>query len=164
MKLFVQDANIIIDLIDCEIFELFFLLELEVVTTSLVLGEIVERRQREACQAVTRKEWLQVIEISTIEYLRLQALELPGLSVADRSVLELAAGRSACLLTGDGRLRKAAAHSEVDVRGVLWVFDQLVGKGLLAKTEAGRKLRRLKERNQRLPKSEIEKRLRAWGG
>lgn len=164
MRIAVQDANIIIDLIDCGIFELFFRLELEVVTSSLVLGEITESSQKKACQAVVRKKWLNVVEISTLDYLRLQGLDLPGLSVPDRSVLELAEVREASLLTGDGRLRKAAKSSDVDVRGILWVFDQLVGDGLLPKKEARAKLAVLKERNQRLPKAEIEKRLKAWGG
>lgn len=164
MRIAVQDANIIIDLIDCGIFELFFRLELEVVTSSLVLGEITESSQKKACQAVVRKKWLNVVEISTLDYLRLQGLDLPGLSVPDRSVLELAEVREASLLTGDGRLRKAAKSSALDVRGILWVFDQLVDDGLLPKKEARAKLAELKERNQRLPKAEIEKRLKTWGG
>lgn len=164
MRIAVQDANIIVDLIDCGIFERFFRLEFEVVTSSLVLGEITESSQRKACQAVIRKKWLSVVEISTLDYLRLQGLDLPGLSVPDRSVLELAEVLEACLLTGDGRLRKAAKSSNVNVRGILWVFDQLVGDGLLSKAEAYTKLAELKERNQRLPEAEIEKRLKAWGG
>ena len=164
MRIAVQDANIIIDLIDCGIFELFFRLEFEVVTSSLVLGEITESSQRKACQAVVRKKWLNVVEISTLDYLRLQRLNLPGLSVPDRSALELAEARRACLLTGDGRLRKAAKSSDVDVTGILWVFDQLIGSGLLSKAEARTRLAELKERNQRLPKAEIEKRLKAWSG
>lgn len=90
MRLVVQDANIIIDLIDCGIFELFFSLELEVVTTSLVLDEITEGPQKEACRTAISKGPLQIVEISTIDYLRLQSLDLPGLSVPDRSVLEVA--------------------------------------------------------------------------
>jgi predicted nucleic acid-binding protein len=164
MKVAVQDANIIIDLIDCGIFELFFRLDLEIVTTSLLLAEISEPPQRKACQAVVRKKWLNVVEISTLDYLRLQRLNLPGLSVPDRSALELAEARRAYLLTGDGRLRKAAKSSDVDVRGILWVFDQLIGSGLLSKAEARARLAELKERNQRLPKAEIEKRLKAWDG
>jgi predicted nucleic acid-binding protein len=164
MRLVVQDANIIIDLIDCEIFELFFRLELEVVTTSLVLGEISDASQKKQCQAVIRKKLLHLVEISTLEYLRLQALDLPGLSVTDRSVLDVAKARQASLLTGDGKLRKTAKTSDIDVRGILWVFDQLVKSGLRPKAEAHGKLSDLQERNQRLPKVEIKKRLRSWGG
>ena len=163
MRLVVQDANIIIDLIDCEIFELFFRLDLEVVTTSLVLGEISEASQKKRCEAVVRKKLLHVVEISTIEFLQLQALEMPGLKVADRSVLKLAEMRQASLLTGDGKLRKTAENLNVEVRGTLWIFDQLVKSGLLPKAEAHGKLSDLRERNQRLPNAEIEKRLRAWG-
>lgn len=158
-----QDANIIIDLIDCGIFELFFRLSFEVVTSSLVLGEITENYQRKACHEVVRRKWLNVVEISTLDYLRLQGLDLPGLSVPDRSVLEMAQVREASLLTGDGRLRKTAKSSDVEVRGILWVFDQLVVAGLLPEVEAYAKLAELKERNQRLPEAETDKRLKAWG-
>ena len=163
MRLVVQDANIIIDLIDCGIFELFFSLELEVVTTSLVLDEITEGPQKEACRTAISKGPLQIVEISTIDYLRLQSLDLPGLSVPDRSVLEVAERtRGASLLTGDGKLRRTAESCNVDVRGILWVFDQLVEKGLLSHAHAHAILTGLRERNPRLPQKEIEKRLRAW--
>jgi len=162
MKLVVQDANIIIDLIDCEIFEIFFGLELEVVTSSLVLDEISDTSQREVCKKAIGKKMLRTIDISTIEYLQLQAMDLPGLKVADRSVLKIAETGQATLLTGDGRLRKTAKNLNVEVRGILWVFDQLVEDGILQTTEAHTKLTYLFKHNQRLPKLEVEKRLRAW--
>lgn len=162
MRIAVQDANIIIDLIECGLFEPFFRLNLEVVTTSLVLAEITGSSQKRACQVVVRKKWLSVVEISTRDYLRLQELNLPGLSVSDRSALELAGARRACLLTGDGRLRKAAKSSDIEVRGILWVFDRLISSGLLSKAEACLRLAKLRESNQRLPQAEIEKRLKAW--
>jgi predicted nucleic acid-binding protein len=162
MKLIVQDANVIFDLIDCAIFELFFSLELEVITTSLVLDEINQPAQKKACQAVIRKELLNVVEISTIEYLRLNALDLPGLKVADRSVLKLAKTRQATLLTGDGKLRRTAKELNVEVCGTLWIFDQLVKSELISQADAHVKLMHLREVNQRLPQKEIEKRLKAW--
>lgn len=162
MRLVVQDANIIIDLIDCEIFELFFQLGFEVVTTSLVLDEISDPPQKKRCQTVIGKKILHVHEISTLEYLRLQALDLPGLSVTDRSVLHLAQAREASLLTGDGKLRTVAGGVRVNVHGILWIIDQLVEKRLLPIPKAYEKLSALKARNKRLPQSEIEKRLRAW--
>ena len=119
MSLVVQDANIIIDLIECGILELFFCLELEVITTSPVLSEITQVQQQTSFKPAIRNKWLQVIEISTIEYLHLQLLNLPGLSVTDKSVLRLADIRYACLLTGDGKLRKTAESCNVNVRGVL---------------------------------------------
>lgn len=162
MKLIVQDANVIFDLIDCDIFELFFSLELEVITTSLVLDEINQPVQKKACQTVIRKELLHVVEISTMEYLRLNALDLPGLKVADRSVLKLAETRQAALLTGDGKLRRTAKELNVEVCGTLWIFDQLVKSELISHADAHAKLMRLREVNQRLPQKEIEKRLKAW--
>jgi predicted nucleic acid-binding protein len=162
MRIVVQDANIIIDLIECGVFELFFRLELEVLTTSIVLAEITEAAQKKACQAVIDQKALHVVKISTIEYLRLQSQNLPGLSVPDRSVLELAEAEEASLLTGDGKLRRTAKSSDIDVRGILWIFDQLVEGELLLPADAHVKLIELRQRNQRLPQRDIESRLRAW--
>ena len=162
MRLVVQDANIIIDLIECDLFELFFRLDVEVLTTSLVLREITQTRQKKACDVAVRKNALTVVGINTLEYLRLQSLDLPGLSFTDRSVLELADTRCACLLTGDGKLRKTAKTYEVEVFGILWVFDQLVSRRLLRQEDARSKLERLHQRNPRLPQKEIERRLSAW--
>ncbi len=163
MRLIVQDANVIFDLIDCNIFELFFRLELEVITTSLVLNEIDRPSQLKACQAVIDKQLLHIVDINTMDYLRLQALNLPGLSVPDRSVLDLAEHRGASLLTGDGKLRRTAKSLDVDVRGILWVFDQLVETELLSYSEAHTKLVELQQRNPRLPQLEINQRLADWG-
>lgn len=164
MRLVVQDANIMIDLIDCGLFELFFRLELEVITTSLVLNEINETEQKRVCKAMVAQDALHVVEIGTLGYLRLQSLELPGLSVPDRSVLKLAEEREASLLTGDGKLRRTAESASVEVCGILWVFDQLVSVALLSRSDAHDKLSQLSEKNPRLPKREIERRLLNWAG
>ena len=162
MRLVVQDANIIIDLIECEIFNLFFRLKQEVITTSLVLSEINRAQQQTSFKLAIRNKWLQVIEIDTIEYLHLQSLNLPGLSVTDKFVLKLAEDRDAYLLTGDGKLRKTAEGCDVDVRGILWIFDQLVENNLLSPKDAYAKLEILRHRNQRLPQKEIDRRLKVW--
>lgn len=162
MRLVVQDANIIIDLIECDLFEPFFRLDLIVSTTSLIIGEITQKDQLMACRKAVQKNDLQVVEVSTLEYLRLQSMPLAGLSVPDKSVLTLAGDQGAILLSGDGKLRRAAEETGLRVHGILWVFDQLVGKSLLPKADASLKLKTLSTTNPRLPQREIEKRLRAW--
>ena len=56
MRLVVQDANIIIDLMECDLFERFFHLDLEVVTTSLVLDETRDfRNVKDARQSYAKR-------------------------------------------------------------------------------------------------------------
>jgi predicted nucleic acid-binding protein len=65
-------------------------------------------------------------------------------------------------LTGDRQLRKYAEGKNVAVRGVLFIFDELVAKGIIVEAVAAQKLRELTNVNVRLPKSEIEKRIKKW--
>ena len=162
MRIVIQDANIIIDLVVCGIFEEFFQLELEVYTTSLVLAEIMKPGQKALCDSAVRENRLKVVEVSTLEYLQLQASTANGLSVQDRSVLKLAKDRAATLLTGDGKLRKTARAQNVEVCGILWVFDALVEHGICTQIDAASKLEALKASNIRLPANEMDQRIRDW--
>ena len=162
MSVVIQDANIIIDLIACEIFDDFFKLDIEVYTSSLVLDEIIRPDQKALCEHVVHQNQLKVVEINTLEYLQLQAMEANGLSVQDRSVLKLAKDRVATLLTGDGKLRRMARAQAVEVCGILWVFDALVEQAICSRSDAVIKLRLLKDSNIRLPVNEIDKRIREW--
>ena len=66
------------------------------------------------------------------------------------------------MLTGDRQLRKYAEASKVVVRGILFIFDELVANTVLTPIEAATKLRELLTINSRLPKSEIERRITNW--
>ena len=66
------------------------------------------------------------------------------------------------LMTGDGKLRSAAKADGIEVHGILYIFDQFVEHQLLTPAEAADKLEELKLLNQRLPKSELDKRIEHW--
>lgn len=88
---------------------------------------------------------------------------VPGnLSVTDCAVCYYARKHSATILTGDKRLRKYAESGNVEVRGVLFIFDELVSQSIIDAGIAAQKLRELININVRLPKSEIEKRIKKW--
>ena len=55
MSVVIQDANIIIDLIACDIFDGFFKLDIEVYTSSLVLDEIIRPTQKALCESVVQR-------------------------------------------------------------------------------------------------------------
>ena len=69
------------------------------------------------------------------------ALLYPRPSLRDLTSLVVARDAGVVLLTGDGALRKAAAKEGVEVHGVLWVLDRLVGEAGLSPPEAARSLR-----------------------
>ena len=68
------------------------------------------------------------------------------------------------MLTGDRRLRKYAEQQEIEVHGVLFVFDSMVNNSVIPALIAAEKLEELNRLNSRLPKAEIRERLRKWRG
>jgi hypothetical protein len=65
-------------------------------------------------------------------------------------------------MTGDNLLRKAAANDHITVRGILYVFDELIRTGLISSTEASVKLQFLLDTGSRLPKDDCVVRLAEW--
>lgn len=87
-----------------------------------------------------------------------------NLSFIDCSVWYYAKQNNYTLLTGDRKLRNLALNEGIEVRGIIYVFDELVSNGILSAGLAAQKLALLKSINHRLPESEIEKRLKLWEG
>lgn len=67
------------------------------------------------------------------------------------------------LLTGDGRLRKAAVAAEVEVFGSLWLLDYLVETKTISSQRAAMSLRDMLDRGARLPRHACDERFRNWG-
>ena len=85
-----------------------------------------------------------------------------GLSLEDCSVWHYRIKMSGMLLSGDAKLRKHARSSGVEVRGIIYVYDELLRQGLISFSIAIEKMTQLSQLNSRLPKSEIAKRLDFW--
>lgn len=67
------------------------------------------------------------------------------------------------LVTGDRHLREAAEAEGVEVSGLLWLLDRLVGEGAVAGRVARRGLQAIRDRGARLPDDECERRMLEWG-
>ena len=165
MKVAVKDANILIDLIEADLLGLWFRLGIETYTTDLVRYEIKLEAQRRTLDYFVEAGLLKV-ETSTPETLSLasQVKEEHKISMADASTFVLARSLGAALLSGDDSLRKAAKASDIEIRGVFWVFDRLIAEKLLSNSEACLRLTRLMACGSFLPKAICAERLRTWGG
>ena len=82
-----------------------------------------------------------------------------ALSVADAEALVIARADNAVLLTGDGRLRKAALDSGVDVRGVIGELKRLVAAVVIDPPEALTALETIVASGSRLPHDEVRPQL-----
>jgi len=163
MKLMINDANILIDLLKIDLLSLFFQLPFEFHIADMVLAEVQEENTDELIKFVTNDQLL-VNSATFKELLMINEFKTNNgnLSIPDCSCLYLAQKLSATLLTGDGALRKTAIAMEVDVHGILWILDELLIEKKLSPTMAIKKLKLLTKNNKRLPAAEIDKRLKEW--
>ncbi len=168
MDIIINDTNILIDLYTCGILEEFFSLPYKFHTTDFVVGELEDKAQRERIIGFCDRGMLEVKSFSSKEILTVyeyyeEARTVCNISVPDCSVLIYAKSIDrARLLTGDKTLRKRAEREGVNVSGILFVFDELVKQGIITRKFAFERLSLLVEKNVRLPKNEVEKRLEIW--
>lgn len=66
------------------------------------------------------------------------------------------------LLTGDGKLRKLTSNDGIEVRGILYVFDQLLAFDMISLEVAIQKIEELYKINTRLPLKAKEERIERW--
>ena len=83
-------------------------------------------------------------------------------SPADLAALVLAAAMGCPLVTGDNGPRKAAEREGIEVRGVLWVLDELVARAMLTPARAAEGLAAMLTRGAHLPADECRRRLARW--
>lgn len=165
MKIAINDANILIDLMKIDLIGEFFRLNFEFVTTNLIIAEFEIEEQQTIINEFIRREKLTVYNLSFDELLDVQSIKNKSskkLSFEDCSVWYLAKKKNAILLTGDNLLRKKAINDGVSVNGILFIIDYLIESEIITKQFAFEKLTKLISLNPRLPKNECEIRLNSW--
>jgi predicted nucleic acid-binding protein len=156
MKIIVTDTNVFIDLIQSNALDAFFECSFEVCTTDLVLFEIRSPNQRPHLDKHVLSGRLKVLELSEEEIAEAAAMQTQCnlKRITDKSVLLKAIQMQACLLTGDGDLRKEGQRAGLDVRGSLWVIKEIWSAGILGKVELLNILESLSQ-NTRLPQGTL---------
>lgn len=164
MKIVLSDANVLIDLCNISLLDEFFKLDFEFHTTEQVLNEIKNPEQKQQIEKYVNNI-LQVKTLTGIDILQVAQLfgeNVSNLSYVDCEAWYLSKQNNFTLLTGDKNLRNQAKRDNVDVRGILFLFDKMIEQNCITKLFAHAKLLQLYKCNIRLPKNEIEKRLTDW--
>lgn len=165
LRIVITDANILIDLIKLDLSKILFQSGIfEFKTSDLVFNEIYPE-QKEMLSSVIKSKHLEVCESDEADLIEIYKLKVKkeGLTIQDCSVWYYATKFEGILLTGDKQLRVCSRQSGIEVRGILFLFDQMVEHKLITLNEAIEKLNHLSKINHRLPKKEIDKRLKEWG-
>lgn len=166
-KIVVNDTNIFIDLFNVDLLEEFFSIPWEVHTTRFVMLELLREEQQAKVTPYLESGKLHIPnldskEVTEIGRLFQQFENQTNLSFTDCSVWYYAKVNNYVLLTGDRKLRTAAAFDGIEVHGILHVFDRLVDNGIISYQVAIERIELLYQTNPRLPKDEKDKRLQTW--
>lgn len=166
MRIVVNDANILIDLVELQLLPQFFGLNYEFYTTTLILEELLVD-QRLQLKTYLEQGILIAEEMSAADLEAIKIIEhsKPKLSQQDCSAYHQAACKQGVLITSDNVLRKFAIATNIDVHGHLWVFDKMVEQQTLTPITASQKLSELCDRintQLKLPKVECDLRHQIW--
>lgn len=165
MEIIVNDTNIFIDLHSIGLLSALCELPYDVRTVDFVVNEITDKAQAESLASLVGEGKIKIESFNIDELAEIieeHSAVSGNLSVPDCSVCYYARKHSATLLTGDRQLRRYAEGNNVTVRGILFIFDELVAYNIIGAGIAAQKLRELTNINVRLPKSEITKRIKNW--
>lgn len=159
MKLLINDANILIDIVKLELVEAFLSLDFDLHTTDFVFAELEDYQQESL-----KSEHLGIIKTENQEDFEeiIGLLNNKGLSFEDCSVWHYAKKLNGTLVTGDGILRKKVTHAGIEVKGIIFILEEIKNQNKLSIDVCILKLNKLKNINNRLPKHEIDKRILDW--
>lgn len=164
MRILINDANILIDLVELGLLKEFSQLSFELYTTDFILAEIDEI-QRAQFDAIIEAGNLNVVVTEADEdFGGITSLLFSGggLSFEDCSTWYYSRKMGGILVTGDGNLRRIAIADGIEVRGIIFLFDELLAQKIITCERAVEKIEQLLTINNRLPKDAIRIRIRLW--
>jgi hypothetical protein len=159
MVLAITDANIFIDLMHLNLLPHFFKLNLECHTTFEVYDQLLDEQALQLDVYINNKQ-LKLHSSTEQEILEMQKIDFhKGLELADRTVFYHAKRMNSIVLSGDNLLRKFCEKQQLEVRGIIWLFDELLEQGILNANTLAVKLELLLKMNARLPVKECLNRI-----
>ena len=164
VKVVVKDANIIIDLEQAGVLEIWLSMPVETHTTDFIVRQL-SAGKHEAALSQVRSGNIREYRCSAEDLESIDELFQTfggGPDVNDCSVLFLAGKLDAVLLTGDRALRRESEVRRVEVHGTIWIFDQMIEAGKIDPVDAARKLQDLLDSGRFLPQEICQKRIQMW--
>jgi predicted nucleic acid-binding protein len=129
------------------------------------LTELTDAEQKAAANGLVSRGVLIISDTAANEWSAAEKLARTwGVSIPDASVALLARKMDAVLMTGDGTLRRKALAEKMEVKGTLWVVDELVARDALSSSEALEALRKILESGSFLPQADCRTRIEKWSG
>ncbi|MDH5784780.1 MAG: DUF3368 domain-containing protein [Chromatiales bacterium] len=158
--LLISDANVIIDMQDGGLLEAMFQLNETFAVPDILYAEELEQQQPQLPRL-----GLQIKSLSGESIARAMDLKqhYAGPSSNDLFALELARECECPLLTGDMALRRAAESEGVELRGTLWLVEQLVQQRIITLAVARDAYQKMRDAGSRLPWGEVDRQIKRLG-
>jgi len=161
-RLLISDANILIDMEKGGITRQMFQLDAVFAVPDLLYEEELRAEHPHLPELGLRTLELTAETIAHADKLIARHTRT-GASTNDLLALALARQEQTTLLTGDGKLRIAAAAEKIPFHGTVWLIEQLMDAGILTVQQTAAAYAQMKAARRRLPWDEIAQSLRARG-
>ena len=148
MLLLISDANILIDIEIGGLIAPMFSLDFQFVVPDILFFEELEERHSYLLEMGLTASELDEALVMRVAKL---AAQYPRPSRNDLFALVLAAKEDCPLLTGDKDLKLAADTENVEVRGTLWLVNEMVRTGKISVNVARGAYQRMRLHGSRLP-------------
>ncbi len=164
MKILINDANILIDLVKISLLNRFSDLSYELFTTDFILAEVNQAQRKEIVKLIGDAKINLIVTTEMEDFQGIYNLleESSGLSFQDCSAWYYSKKMNGTLITGDRKLRKTAEIDGVEVRGIIYIMDEILRQGIISFEDAIQKIELLFSLNNRLPHKELTKRINLW--
>lgn len=156
MQLLISDANIIIDMVEGGLVTVFFNLPYEFCVPDVLYYEELEEQHSHLCELGLGLRELSSASLSKVTTIKARYV---GPSTNDVFALLLAQQEGCPLLSGDKDLRDAATAERIEVRGTIWLVEELVHHGIIDNDKALEAYDKMKAAGRRLPWVEAAKRM-----
>lgn len=161
MQLLISDANILIDMEEGQLLQQMFRLPFQFQTPNLLFfDELVEQHPH----LLEYGLGLGVLSGASMNRVSQLAIKYKKTGRYDCMALALAQQEECPLLTGDNHLKDAATAEQVEVKGTLWLVEQMVVHGIITIQIAHDSYRLMESSGRRLPWKLARQRLDALGG
>jgi predicted nucleic acid-binding protein len=157
MLLFISDANILIDIEVADLAAPMFGLDYQFAVPDILYYEELEEQHSHLIDIGLEVRGLDEAMVAQVGIL---AIQYAKPSRNDLFALVLAASEQCPLLTGDRDLKSAAENENVEVRGTLWLVEEMVKSRRITAHVARDAYERMRTNGRRLPWDLAESSLR----
>lgn len=148
MLLLISDANILIDIEIGGLVAPMFSLDYQFAVPDILFYEELEEQHGHLLDMGLQAKDFDEAMVDRVSEL---AVQYPRPGRNDLFALVLAAKEECPLLTGDKDLKSAAAAENVEVRGTLWLVNEMVRTGKITVAVAQGAYQRMRAQGRRLP-------------